>query len=113
VLDGRQHADGVAMSSWPIELWDDYRRARFQYPARACSVPLGSLSSRSHPGLAMAGRCVSASHEALGALRVIGTALATGAAAGRAAALAADARCAIGDVDPARVRASAVGGTLD
>jgi hypothetical protein len=109
VLEGRTDAAEVARSSWPIELWDDHRRARFQYPAKACSVPLGALVSRSHPMLAMAGRCVSASHEALGALRVIGTALATGAAAGRAAALAVDAHCSIGDVDPARVRSAALG----
>jgi hypothetical protein len=91
VLEGRAHADEVAVSTWPIELWHDHRGARFEYPARPCSVPLGALVSRSHPRLGTAGRCLSATHEALGALRVIGTALATGEAAGVAAALAADA----------------------
>jgi hypothetical protein len=91
VLEGRERDDAVAVSSWPIELWDDHRRARFEYPAQPCSIPLGALVSRSHPRLGMAGRCISASREALGALRVIGTALATGQAVGVAAALAADA----------------------
>lgn len=91
VLEGRERDDAVAVSSWPIELWSDHRRARFEYPARPCSIPLGALVSRSHPRLGTAGRCVSASREALGALRVIGTALATGQAVGAAAALAADA----------------------
>jgi hypothetical protein len=105
VLAGRRRDDEVALSSWPIELWEDHRRARFEHPAAPCSVPLGALLSRGHPGLAMAGRCLSASHEAHGALRVIGTALATGEAAGVAAALAADAGAALCDVAPARVRA--------
>lgn len=109
VLEGRRDADTVALSSWPIELWDDHRRARFRYPERACGVPLGALASRSHPSLAMAGRCVSASHAALGALRVIGGALATGAAAGRAAALAAQAGCGIAELDAAQVRVAALG----
>jgi hypothetical protein len=90
VLGGRVRDDAVANSSWPIELWSDHRRARFEYPKRPCSIPLGALVSRSHPRLGVAGRCVSASREALGALRVIGTALATGQAVGIAAALAAD-----------------------
>ena len=91
VLSGRSDPDEIARSSWPVELWHDHRRAHFEYPEGACSIPLGSLVSRSHPYLGMAGRCLSASHQALGALRVIGTALATGEAIGVAAALAANA----------------------
>lgn len=104
VLRGRRRADEVAVSTWPIELWEDHRRARFEHPAGACSVPLGALVSRTHPMLGAAGRCMSATHEALGALRVIGTALATGEAIGVAAALAADAGTGLAGVAPHRVR---------
>lgn len=104
VLDGRRRDDEVALSTWPVELWHEHRRAEWRHPSGPCSIPLAALASRSHPRLALAGRCLSASHEALGALRVIGTALATGEAAGVAAALAVDAGCALGEVDPARVR---------
>ncbi|MGE4606388.1 MAG: FAD-dependent oxidoreductase, partial [Myxococcota bacterium] len=92
VLMGRSDSDEVCRSSWPIELWTDHRRARFEYPVRPCSIPLGALVSQRSPRLGMAGRCLSASHDAMGALRVIGTALATGEAIGVTAALAAD-RC--------------------
>ncbi len=104
VLTGRRRGDEVALSSWPIELWHDHTRAAFDHPAGACGIPLGALVSASHPNLGMAGRCVSATHEALGALRVIGTALATGEAIGVAAALAADTDVALAAVAPARVR---------
>jgi hypothetical protein len=104
VLEGRLRDDEVALSSWPIELWSDHRRARFEYPDAPCSVPLGALLSRSHPRLGAAGRCLSASHEALGALRVIGTALATGEAAGIAAALAADSHAALTEIEAHDVR---------
>ncbi len=104
VLEGRPHGDEVAVSSWPIELWHDHRRAKFEYPQRPCSIPLGALVSRSHPRLGMAGRCLSASHEALGALRVVGTALATGEALGIAAACAADRGVDLVDVPALDVR---------
>lgn len=104
VLAGRRREDEVALSTWPIELWDDHRRAQLAHPEGPSSIPLGALVSRSHPRLAAAGRCLSASHEALGALRVIGTALASGEAAGVAAALAADAATDLADVPPERVR---------
>ncbi|MBW2714795.1 MAG: FAD-dependent oxidoreductase [Deltaproteobacteria bacterium] len=104
VLAGRSDQDEVVRSSWPLELWNDHRRARFEYPEGVCSIPLGSLVSRSNQQLGMAGRCLSASHEALGALRVIGTALATGEAIGVAAALAADGGSPLEAISPADVR---------
>ena len=104
ILAGRRRPDEVVLSAWPIELWRDYRRAHFELPEGPCGVPLGSLQSASHPRLAVAGRCMGGSHEALGALRVIGTALATGEAAGIACALAADTGCDLLAVEPAAVR---------
>ena len=104
VLEGHRHRDEVALGSWPIELWEDHRRPRYEYQQGPCSIPLGALVSRSAPMLGMAGRCLSATHEALGSLRVIGTALATGEAIGVAAAIAAHERTALGSVDPESVR---------
>jgi len=104
VLRGRRRDDEVAVSTWPIELWEDHRRPRLEHPDGPCSVPLDALVSRTHPRLGVAGRCLSATHEALGALRVIGTALATGEAVGVAAALAADSDAGLAEVAPERVR---------
>lgn len=104
VLAGRRRDDEVALSSWPIELWRDHRRASFSWPAGASSIPLGALVSRTHPRLGLAGRCLSSTQEANGALRVIGTALATGEVIGRTAAFAADAGTALAAIAAARVR---------
>jgi len=106
VLRGRRCDDEVAVSTWPIEIWRDHRRASFEYPESPCSVPLAALVSRSHSRLGMAGRCLSASHEAHGALRVIGTSMATGEAVGTAAALAAEGDLSLAEIAPARVRAT-------
>ncbi|MEE8476537.1 MAG: FAD-dependent oxidoreductase [Myxococcota bacterium] len=104
VLEGRRHPDEIAVSTWPIELWQDHRRPRFELPSGPCSIPLGALVSRSHPRLGTAGRCISADHDALGALRVIGTALATGEAIGVAAARAADTGANLSAVAASEVR---------
>ncbi len=93
LLEGRNTEEAVAQSSWPLELWDTHRNPTMKYPEGVADIPLRSLVSREEPSLGAAGRCMSATHEALGALRVIGTAMATGEAIGAAAALAgADAR---------------------
>jgi hypothetical protein len=94
VLSARVFDDAVARGSWPIELWQDGQPgATYEYlpDGRAYDIPLRCLQARDVANLFMAGRCISASREALGSARVIGTCLATGHAAGTAAATHADA----------------------
>ncbi|MBI1735818.1 MAG: FAD-dependent oxidoreductase [Candidatus Rokubacteria bacterium] len=95
VLAGRRFDDAVARAAWPIELWHDGQLgATYEYldDGVTYEIPLGCLQARDVRNLFMAGRCMSASHEALGSARVIGTCLATGEAAGQAAAAYAGAR---------------------
>jgi hypothetical protein len=95
VLAGRRFEDGVARASWPIELWEEDRLgATYEYldDGLTYDIPLRCLQARDVPRLFVAGRCMSATHEALGSARVIGTCLATGAAAGMAAARCAEAQ---------------------
>lgn len=56
-------------------------------------IPWGCLVSADVPNLLCAGRAVSADHHGMAALRVIGTCMAIGEAAGEGAAMAADADC--------------------
>jgi hypothetical protein len=88
ILTGSRFEDEVAFSSWPIELRETTRGPKFRFPQenRSCGIPLRCLQSRNIENLFMAGRCVSATHEAQAALRVIGTGMAMGEAAGKAAA---------------------------
>jgi hypothetical protein len=89
VLSGRKFDDAVARASWPIELWEEGRLgATYEYleDGQTYDIPLRSLQARDVDNLFMAGRCMSATHEALGSARVIGTCLAAGEAIGRAAA---------------------------
>jgi hypothetical protein len=92
VLAARRFEDGVARGSWPIELWrENQLGASYEYleEGQVYEIPLRSLRARDVDNLIVAGRCMSATHEALGSARVIGTCLATGQAAGGAAARAA------------------------
>lgn len=89
VLGGRRFPDAAARAAWPIELWrEGVAGARYEYLADGdwYEIPLDCLVARDVAGLFAAGRCISGSSEALGSARVIGTCLATGAAAGGAAA---------------------------
>jgi hypothetical protein len=104
LVQGDKGEEDVAYSSWPIELWQSYDGAELEFPEEPAGIPLGSLVSRSHPRIGMAGRCMSATHEAMGALRVIGTSMATGQAIGTAAFCAARSDRTLSDVSAYRVR---------
>lgn len=86
---GAQFDDTVAFAAWPMELRETATGPRLRFPTgdEPCGIPLRSLQARDDATLFMAGRCISCSHEAQASVRVIGTCLATGEAAGLAAAL--------------------------
>ena len=96
--------DGIARSSWPIELhagevskllWliDDYYE-----------VPYGTLVPRHLKNVIVAGRCLSAEHEALASSRVTAQCFEYGHAAAVATALSLDAGCDYRDVDTDALR---------
>lgn len=89
VESGAQFDDAVAFAAWPMELRENTQGPKLRFPTgdHPCGVPLRSLQLRGEDALFVAGRCISSSHEAQASLRVIGTCLATGEAAGLAAAL--------------------------
>jgi len=85
---GANFEDAVCRSGWPLLADPSLLGSAVFDPkrARVCSVPLRSLISQDIGNLLMAGRCISSAYVAQGALRVIGTCLAIGQAAGIAAA---------------------------
>lgn len=105
VRHGTECADAVALGTWPIELRERATGARWHFPDanRPTHIPLDALRAAEVENVWAAGRCLSCDHEAQAALRVIGTCLATGEAAGVAAALQAGSGTAPA---PAEVRAA-------
>ena len=93
-LEGRMFEDRVSYGGWPLDTHDPlgmdsptggiYWKHHPKVPIY--SIPFRILYSRNVPNLMMAGRDVSATHIALGSLRVESTLLALGQAAGTAAA---------------------------
>ena len=89
VLSGRRFPDAVARAAWPIELWEPDRiGARYEYldDGATYDVPRGCLEVADVDNFITAGRCMSATRDAIGSARVIGTCLAVGEAAGQLAA---------------------------
>jgi hypothetical protein len=87
ILESRSDVHAVANATWPMELRETARGPRLLYPkeAKACGIPLGALRARDLRNVFIAGRCISTTHRAQASTRVMGTALATGQAAGIAA----------------------------
>lgn len=92
LIRGATFDDAIGLATWPMEMREKATGPKLRYPEsnRPCEIPLRALRVRDADNLFVAGRCLSASHEAQASLRVIGTCLVTGEAAGLAAALLAD-----------------------
>ena len=90
VVQGRSMDDAIALGAWGVE-WHDRTtfESSFVYPPDkgTYEIPLGCLTSRDTANLFAAGRLADADQKAGASLRVMGTAFATGQAAGVAAAL--------------------------
>jgi hypothetical protein len=91
VLSCRKFNDGIANASWPIEIWEQNRRAKMKYfnLDDYYQIPAGCLQSNSLNNLFFAGRNISATDGAIASARVMGICLQTGYAAGCIAAAAA------------------------
>lgn len=91
ILSNTAFEDTIALGAWGMEFHDekhDFWESTFTFPPSGTfQVPLRCLRSKDTENLFVAGRCVDGDQYAASAVRVMGTALATGQAAGTAAAL--------------------------
>ena len=88
VLGARKSAQGIARGCWPMERWGNSPKPQMTYfnERDYYEIPLDCLRPAELDNVLVAGRCLSADAGAMTSARVIGTALATGWAAGTAAA---------------------------
>jgi hypothetical protein len=88
VTSGAAHAQSVARAAWPIELHGEAGKPSYTFvggPGYA-QIPYDAIRAASLENLWYGGRVIGADVEAYGSIRVMGTAFATGQAAGVAAA---------------------------
>ncbi len=94
VLNTRKSPRSIARGCWPMERWTTSPKPEMTYFAERdfYDIPLDCLRPVELENVFVAGRCLSAESGAMTSARVIGTALATGWAAGTAAAFQASGR---------------------
>ena len=80
VLDCVKVGGGAPRNSWPIEFWDQHSGPKLKYlpEGEHYEIPPGCFESQTLSNLYCAGRCISASPQALASARTIGPCLATG-----------------------------------
>lgn len=102
VAGGARFDDAVAAGAWPREYHTEGRSTRYEFlpPGVHYEIPYRSLQPAGLSNVWVAGRCISADHDALASTRVMAPSLALGQAAGTAAALHLR-----GEADPATLRA--------
>lgn len=104
LVTGARHPDDVAMGGYHIDIHRPSGSWVESYNVKAYGIPLRSLIAAGVDGLMMAGKCLSATHEAVASTRVIPICMAQGQAAGTAAALSATTGVPVRDLDPVQLR---------
>lgn len=106
-VSGRDFEDAVCHSFYPIDLHEnEVSKQNYLKPGTLPKVPYRCLLPEGVEHLLLAGRCVSSDREANSALRVQASCMATGQAAGTAAALAARKRVPPSDISSADLSAA-------
>lgn len=109
-LSGKIWDDAIAYATYQVDmhknLWKDFDR-RHLAPGIVPTVPFRALIPKGKKNLLVAGRCLSSDRLAMSGLRVQAVCMATGQAAGAAAALSAK-----GDISPAKVDLAQLKATL-
>jgi len=104
ILSGAKFTDGIARSPWPIELHAGDRPRVEWLLNDYYEVPLGCFVPSQGESLLLAGRCLSAEHEAVASARVTAQCFSYGHAIGHAAALAVHERIAVRDINGEDIR---------
>jgi hypothetical protein len=106
VLGCRHFEDAIAVASYPIDIHRPGDEGCTLIWCGDCyDIPYRSLVPTKVKNLLVAGRCISTTHEAMGAIRVMATCMAMGEAAGRAAKLALRAGVAPDAIDVGKLQA--------
>jgi hypothetical protein len=104
LIEGRTFADVVAMGGYHIDIHRPSGTWVESKNVEAYGIPFRCLVARGLDGLLMAGKCLSATHEAVASTRVIPICMAQGQAAGTAAALAVRAGASVRELDVSRLQ---------
>ena len=111
VLGCRKSERGIAKGAFYVDVHSPTGTAQSDYGEQQLprgdhyDIPYGCLVPKTIDNLLVAGRCISTDHTALGSMRVMYQCMATGEAAGTAAAMSIDARCAPRQLDVGKLRA--------
>jgi glycine/D-amino acid oxidase-like deaminating enzyme len=107
IRNGTRFPDAIAVGAWPIDIHPTDRVGVHPHKDDApvpYEIPFRCLLPQGVDGLLVAGKPISTTHRAHGSTRVPGTSIATGQAAGVAAAMAAKSRVALRQIDPGQLR---------
>lgn len=107
LLGARKFEDAIARGSYPLDIHNPAGKGTLLEhlpPGESYDIPLRALLPRGVDRLMVAGRCISGTHEAHSSYRIMPICMATGHAAGVAAALAVRSGRAVGELPAARVQ---------